>query len=261
VTRADTHLPPQELYTGSLFLRYNHLARLHTLGCPVYVLHPHLQDGQKVLKWQPRARRGQFLGYIMEHSSYIVLILNTNTGNIGPQYHVVQDEYFTTVPSVDSTKTFGAAFWRAIMQTGVERYLSDEIDRFGKPLPLPSLHDEWLTKEEQLNNFQQSNKNGPKPQREPFDDLPELPLSESQREQPPTTPPSETMRFPRSSQREFGHNDGCGGSTAGIVTAPRHGLNLHCLGLHSLQKHPYALISMMMPLSRAPPLVSLSMKA
>jgi hypothetical protein len=143
--RADTHLAPQELYTGSLFFSYAHLARLHTFGCPVYVLHPRLQDGQKVPKWQPRARCGQFLGYSTDYSSSIGLILNTNTGNIIPQYHVVHDDNFTTVASVDSNKPFDATSWNAILQTGVKRYLSDDIDRFGKPLPLPSLHDEWLT--------------------------------------------------------------------------------------------------------------------
>jgi hypothetical protein len=213
--RADTLLSPQELYTGSLFFSYDHLSRLHTLGCPVYVIHPRLQDGQKVPKWQPRAQRGQFLGYSMDHSSSIGLILNTNTGNISPQYHVVHNDYFTTFHSVDSTKTFDATSWQAILQTGVERFLSDDIDRFGKPLPLPSLHDEWLTKEEQRNNAQHSKSNVPKPQREHFDDLPELPLSEFQRERPPTTAPSETMPVPRSSQREFGCNNGGGGSTAG----------------------------------------------
>jgi hypothetical protein len=152
----------------------------------------------------------------MEHSSSIGLILNTTTGNISPQYHVVHDDFFTTVPSVDSTKTFDAASWQAILQTGVEPYLSDDIDRFGKPLPLPSLHDEWLTEEEQRNNAQQSKRHGTQPQREHFNDLPELPLSESQRERPPTTVPSETMRVPRSSLREFGSdNGGGGGSTSG----------------------------------------------
>jgi hypothetical protein len=140
--RSDTRIAPQELHTSSLFVRYDHLARLHTFDCPVYVLHPRLQYGYKVPKWQPRARHSQFLGYSPESSSSIGLILNTTTVNISPQYHVVHDDYSTTVPGVDSTKTFSAASWQAIIQTGVERHLSDDIDRFGKPLPLPSLHDE-----------------------------------------------------------------------------------------------------------------------
>jgi hypothetical protein len=110
-------LPKNSSPDQSFFFSYIHIARLHTFGCPVYVLHPRLQDGHKVLKWQPRARRGQFLGYSMDHSSSIGLILNKDTGNISPQYHVVHDDYFTTVPSVDSTKTFDATSWQAILQT------------------------------------------------------------------------------------------------------------------------------------------------
>jgi hypothetical protein len=153
------------------------------------------------------------LGYSPEHSSSIGLILNTTTGNISPQYHVVHDDYFTTVPIVDSTKTFDAASWQAILHTGIERYLSDDIDRFGKPLPIPSLHDDWLTEEEQRNDVQPSKRYGPHPQREHFEDLPELPLSESQMEQSPTTSPSETMRVPRSSQIEYGSDNGGGGGS------------------------------------------------
>jgi hypothetical protein len=211
--RSDTRLAPQELYTSSLFVSYDHLARLHMFGCPIYVLHPRLQDGHTVPKWKPLARRGQFLGYSPEHSSSIGLILNTTTGKIIPQYHVVHGDYFTTVPSVYSTKTFDAVSWKAILQTGVERYLLDDIDRFGKPLPLPSLHDKLITEEEQCNNAQPSKRHGPQPQREHFDVLPELPLSESQRERTPPTAPSETMRVPRSSQREFGSDNGGGGGS------------------------------------------------
>jgi hypothetical protein len=57
--RSGTRLAPQELYPSYVFISYDHLASLRTF-CPVYVLHPRLQDGHNVPKWQPRARRGQF---------------------------------------------------------------------------------------------------------------------------------------------------------------------------------------------------------
>jgi hypothetical protein len=212
--RSDTRLVPHELYTSSLFVSYDHLARLHTFGCPIYVLHPRLQDGYKVPKWHPQTCRGQFLGYIPEHSSSIGRILNTTTGNMIPQYHVVHNDYFTTVPSIDSTNTFSVTSWQAILKTGVERYLLEDIDRLGKPFPLPSLHDEWLTEEEQRNDAHPYKRHAPpQPQREHFADFPELPLSESQRERPPTTEPGETMRVPRSSQREFSSDNGGGGGS------------------------------------------------
>jgi hypothetical protein len=204
--RTDTHLTHQELYTGSIFLSYDHLDRLHTFGCPVYVLHPRLQDGQKVPKWQTRAPRGQLLGYSTEHLSSIDLILNTNTGNISPQYHVVHNDNFTTVASMDSTKTFDATSWSAILQNGVERYLSDDIDCFGRPLPLLSLHDEWFTDSKKRNDIQRSKRDRSTSQREPIPDVPDL-----LREPAPHTPTHETARFPRLSQRDLDSNTISGG--------------------------------------------------
>jgi hypothetical protein len=34
------------------------MLRSHVWGCPVYVLEPKLQDGQKLLKWNRHARMG-----------------------------------------------------------------------------------------------------------------------------------------------------------------------------------------------------------
>ena len=42
------------------------LMRAHVWGCPVYVLEPKLQSGQKLPKWNKRARMGQFLGFSRE---------------------------------------------------------------------------------------------------------------------------------------------------------------------------------------------------
>jgi hypothetical protein len=41
------------------------------MGCPVYVLDPKLQDGQKIPKWDPRSRRGMFVGVSNAHSSIV----------------------------------------------------------------------------------------------------------------------------------------------------------------------------------------------
>jgi hypothetical protein len=60
--RKDTFLAPIELFTGQSLPDYDHLHRSHVWGCPVYVLDPKLQDGHKLPKWQPRSRRGMFVG-------------------------------------------------------------------------------------------------------------------------------------------------------------------------------------------------------
>ena len=52
-------LTPLELLTKT---KANHrdLLRTHVWGCPVYVLDPKLQDGQKIPKWNHCSRLGQF---------------------------------------------------------------------------------------------------------------------------------------------------------------------------------------------------------
>ncbi|KAI2509164.1 hypothetical protein MHU86_5283 [Fragilaria crotonensis] len=100
------HLPnahglcPADIFTGSTVPRHR-LKDIHVWGCPVYVLDPHLQAGQKLPRWQPRSRRGVFMGFSHLHSSEVPLVLNLDTGSITPQYHVVFDDQFSTVSSVE----------------------------------------------------------------------------------------------------------------------------------------------------------------
>ena len=99
------HLPnaqgiaPADLFTRVQIPRHK-LKSFHTWGCPVYVLDPKLQQGKKLPRWEPRARRGIFVGYSTVHSSDVPLVLNLQTGHISPQYHVVFDDSFSTVPSL-----------------------------------------------------------------------------------------------------------------------------------------------------------------
>ena len=67
----------------------------------MYILDPHLQAGQKLPRWQPRSKRGVFMGFSHLHSSEVRLVLNLDTGSITPQYHVVFDDHFSTVSSVE----------------------------------------------------------------------------------------------------------------------------------------------------------------
>jgi hypothetical protein len=75
-------------------------------GCPVYVLDPRLQDGKKILKWELRSHRGQFLGFSPTHSSSVGLIWNIRTDAVSPQFHVIYDQKFDTVVG-------GIMEWRA----------------------------------------------------------------------------------------------------------------------------------------------------
>jgi hypothetical protein len=100
--RKDSLMAPVELFTGASFDNFEHIQRARVWGCPVYVLDPKLQDGHKIPKWDPRSRRGMFVGVSHAHSSNVGRILNLRTGNISPQYHVVYDYLFTTVPNAQS---------------------------------------------------------------------------------------------------------------------------------------------------------------
>ena len=137
---------PLELFTGVSLTSFDHLQRSHVWGCPAYVLDPKLQDGKKLPKWQARARRGQYLGVSPDHSSTTGRILNLRSGFISPQYHVIYDDLFSTVPNAESGGTLEPAldgsFWRNLIDTGYESLLphGDDADD-----PLPDLHPDWLT--------------------------------------------------------------------------------------------------------------------
>ena len=109
-TYVFNHLPshnglaPVDLFTGSQLPRHR-LLDIHTWGCPVYVLDPTLQSGKKLPRWQPRSRRGVFVGFSNVHTSDVPLILNLQTGSISPQYHVVFDDAFSTVNSTADDDT------------------------------------------------------------------------------------------------------------------------------------------------------------
>ena len=76
------------------------LGNVHTFGCPVYILDSRLQDagGAGPPKWEPRSHLGIYVGHSPIHAGSVALVLNPKTGLISPQFHVVCDDNFSTVP-------------------------------------------------------------------------------------------------------------------------------------------------------------------
>jgi hypothetical protein len=77
-------------------------------------------------------------------------ILNLRTGSVSPQFHVVYDDLFTTVPNAENggvleLENFREERWRTLIQSGVERTIWHELDHDSQPVPVPTLDDEWLT--------------------------------------------------------------------------------------------------------------------
>jgi hypothetical protein len=134
---------PLELFSSCKFPPdYAHLQRTHVWGCPVYVLDPHLQDGKKLPKWHPRSRRCQFLGVSPNHSTTIGRILNLRAGHVSPQFHVVYDDLFSTVPNAETgglfdLERFQSQSWSHLIAVGSERYLEEEFDERGNRVASP----------------------------------------------------------------------------------------------------------------------------
>ena len=74
-------------------------SNFHTFGCPYYVLDHRLQSGTgKIPKWEPCAGMGIYVGWLPSHASNVAFILNPRMGHVLPQFYVVYNDDFTTVP-------------------------------------------------------------------------------------------------------------------------------------------------------------------
>jgi transposase InsO family protein len=133
-------LSPNELWSGNRS-SHDELRRAHVFGCPVYVLDPKLADGDKIPKWNHRARMGMFLGFSHEHSSLVPLVLNLRTGHVSPQYHVIFDDNFETVPSLNPSTTDIDDKFAVLFDSAKDFYL-DQISE-DDDVPFPSLGSEW----------------------------------------------------------------------------------------------------------------------
>jgi hypothetical protein len=91
---------PADIFTGST-IPLHRLLDYHVWGFPVYVLDPKMQAGKKLPRWEPQSKRGMFMGISMQHPSEVHMVLNLTTGSITTQFHVVFDDLFSTVSSVD----------------------------------------------------------------------------------------------------------------------------------------------------------------
>ena len=77
----------------------------HTFGSPCFALDARLKSRiAGVPKWEPRAILGVYLGHSPSHAGSVALILNPRTGHVSPQFHVIFDDNFTTVPYMDKNQ-------------------------------------------------------------------------------------------------------------------------------------------------------------
>jgi hypothetical protein len=118
---------PFEMLAG-LDLSPISLSNFHTFGCPCYVLDHCLQSGAgKIPKWEPRARMGIYVGRSPSHAANVSMILNPRTGHISPQFHVVHDDDFTTMPYLRTATV--PPHWAALVaaSTTIELYTEKQV--------------------------------------------------------------------------------------------------------------------------------------
>ena len=129
---------PVEIWSGSKS-SYSSLTNSHPWGCPVYILDPKLQDGQKIPKWRPISRLGQFMGVSKHHASTVGLVRNLQTGRIIPQFHVIYDDDFETVRSDEESQPL---IWEELLTFNT--FKSD----YSAEINIPQLEKEWLETDE-----------------------------------------------------------------------------------------------------------------
>jgi hypothetical protein len=77
------------------------LQQLHVWEAPCYVLEPTLQKGFKIRKFYPQSRKGLHLGWSPKRAATVPFGINLSIGRVSPQFHVVFDDWFTTVNTED----------------------------------------------------------------------------------------------------------------------------------------------------------------
>ncbi|CAB9526635.1 Retrotransposon protein [Seminavis robusta] len=95
ILKKGDHATPLELFSGVDV--EPKVKNTHTFGSPVYVLDARIQQGQRLSKWEHKARIGMYLGISPRHSRKVALILSLQTGLVSPQFHCQFDDLCDTL--------------------------------------------------------------------------------------------------------------------------------------------------------------------
>jgi hypothetical protein len=103
------------------------LRTCHPFGCPVFVLQAGLQNvGGTIPKWEPRTRVGVYLGHSPYHAGLVALVMNPRTLHVSPQYHLVFDDEFATVPFMNNGEV--PALWSDLVQKSSASCTDEDFD-------------------------------------------------------------------------------------------------------------------------------------
>lgn len=121
-----TGLSPVDLFTKTRWPQHK-FHDLHVWGCPVYVLDKSISDGKKLPRWKPRSVRCFNIGLSPKHASTVPLVLNVDSGYITPQFHVVFDDWFSTIAtSIAQLPDFNSPSWSTLFGESSYQYPFDD---------------------------------------------------------------------------------------------------------------------------------------
>ena len=99
----------------------------HSFGSPCFILVSLLLSGVGgAPKWEPRSRLGIYVGHSPSHAGSVALVLNPQTGHISPQFHVVFDDHFTTVPFMEKNEV--PPHWSKLIENSGEKVTEEHYE-------------------------------------------------------------------------------------------------------------------------------------
>jgi hypothetical protein len=122
----DGHTPESKLY--GVNIENIPVKTLHTIFCPCYVLDSRLHNVGSIgpPKWEPRSNICVYLGHSPFHAGSVALVYNPSTGHVCPQYHVVFDDDFTTVPYMEAGTI--PPHWSDLVHSASELAIKQALD-------------------------------------------------------------------------------------------------------------------------------------
>jgi hypothetical protein len=94
----DVHTPESKVH--GVNIENIPIKTFHTMFCPCYVLDSRLHNAGSIgpPKWEQKSNIHVYLVHSLFYDGSVALLYNPSTGHVSPQYHVVFDDDFTTVP-------------------------------------------------------------------------------------------------------------------------------------------------------------------
>ena len=90
---------------------------------PVYMLDKTI-NGHKLPHWNPWSSCTMFVGLLDCHSSSVLLVLSLETGAITPQYHVIFDDWFSTIATgVNDLPDFTYDSWAQLFRDSIYEFI------------------------------------------------------------------------------------------------------------------------------------------